>query len=214
MGITDRRDGRGLFVFDYDNDGDQDVYIVSNCEKPVFYRNDGGHTRDWIRVNAFEAENNRVSIGAWVYLISPKFGRQLFREIRSSSAFSGQGESTAHFGLAHETVKKFTVRVYWPVTNNTRVIENVPRRSTLNVRDIKGKHNTLQMSSYPEQSECRKIQVTSIEEYPRHGNVTIHHNHVTYYPTSGYKGFDSFSYVVSDGITSSVGKVKIEVRHL
>lgn len=213
MGITDRRDGRGLFVFDYDNDGDQDVYIVSNCEKPVFYRNDGGHTRDWIRVNVLEADTERDSLGAWVYLFSPKFDREIVREIRSSSAFSGQGESTAHYGLAHETAERFTVRVHWPVTNNTRIIENVPRRTVLHVRDIRGKRNYMHITSSPEQSltECRKMKVTSINQNPSHGKVLHYQNHVTYYPAPGFTGEDSFEYVVSDGVTSSIGQVKIKV---
>jgi hypothetical protein len=213
MGITDRRDGRGLFVFDYDNDGDQDVYIVSNCEKPVFYRNDGGHTRDWIRVNVLEADTERDSLGAWVYLFSPKFDREIVREIRSSSAFSGQGESTAHYGLAHETAERFTVRVHWPVTNNTRIIENVPRRTVLHVRDIRGKQNYMHITSSPEQSltECRKMKVTSINQNPSHGKVLHYQNHVTYYPAPGFTGEDSFEYVVSDGVTSSIGQVKIKV---
>lgn len=212
-GVTDRRDGRGLFVFDYDNDGDQDVYIVSNCEKPVFYRNDGGHTKDWIRVNVYEAESNRESIGAWVYLYSTKFGREIVREIRSSSAFSGQGENTAHYGLAHETVDHFTVRVYWPVTNNTRIIENVPRRTALHVHDIGGKRNYIHTTSSPEESltQCRKMKVTSINREPSHGKVLHYHNHVTYYPAPGFTGEDSFEYVVTDGVKSSVGQVKVKV---
>lgn len=212
-GITDRRDGRGLFVFDYDNDGDLDVYIVSNCEKPVFYRNDGGHTKDWIRVSALEAGSDRESIGAWVYLYSPKFNREIVREIRSSSAFSGQGENTAHFGLSRETAEHFTVRVYWPVTNNTRVIENVPRRATLVVHDLRGKRNTVHMTSTPEKSvtECRKMKVTSISQEPTHGKVLHSHNHVTYYPSPGFTGEDSFKYVVSDGVTSSIGQVNVKV---
>ena len=204
-----------MFVFDYDNDGDQDVYIVSNCEKPVFYRNDGGHTRDWIRVNVLEADSNRESIGARVYLYSPKFAREIVREIRSSSAFSGQGENTAHFGLAHETADRFTVRVYWPVTNNTRVIENVSRRTVLQVSDVPGKKNYIHVTSSPEKSlkECQKMKITSISENPSHGKVLHNHNHVTYYPAPGFTGEDSFKYVVSDGVTSSTGEVKVKVRY-
>lgn len=212
-GINDRRDGRGLFVFDYDNDGDQDVFIVSNCEKPVFYRNDGGHTRDWIRVNVLEGDSDRESIGALVYIFSPKFGREIVREIRSSSAFSGQGENTAHFGLAHETAEHFTIRVYWPVTNNTRVIENVPRRSLLRVHDMQGKRNYKHITSSPDKSlpECRKMKITSISKEPSHGKLSRHQNYVTYYPTQGFTGEDNFQYVVSDGVTSSIGFVKVKV---
>ena len=43
-GIADRRDGRGVVTFDYDNDGDLDVYIANQGAAPAFLRNDVGAT--------------------------------------------------------------------------------------------------------------------------------------------------------------------------
>lgn len=128
-GITDRQDGRGVLVFDYEEDGDLDVYIITNAGRPILYRNIGGNKNDFIRVNVIEAVSGRPSIGARVYLKSPRLGKEVMREVRSVSAFSAHGETTAHFGLGCETASTFTVRVYWPVTNNTRILENIPRRA-------------------------------------------------------------------------------------
>ena len=42
-GVTDTGKGRGLLSFDYDNDGDLDVFIVNHGAQPILYRNDGGN---------------------------------------------------------------------------------------------------------------------------------------------------------------------------
>src|SRR5262249_41200224 len=50
VGVTDNKMGRGLLSFDYDNDGDPDVFIVNHGSTPVLYRNDGGNANDWLEL--------------------------------------------------------------------------------------------------------------------------------------------------------------------
>jgi hypothetical protein len=212
-GVTDKKDGRGLFVFDYEEDGDLDVYIVNNADKPILYRNIGGNKNDFIRVNVLEADSGRESIGARVYLYSPRLKTDVMREIRSVSAFSAYGETTAHFGLGAETAKTFTVRVHWPVTNNTRIIEKVSRRSTLTVRDIKGQRNAVEAMSSPEESiaVCTRTLVKGVTRAPSHGHVVFGPKHVTYYPNSDFSGEDSFDYSIGNGVSLSIARVKVKV---
>ena len=42
-GIADTGQGRGILCFDYDGDGDLDVFIANNGGPPKLYRNDGGN---------------------------------------------------------------------------------------------------------------------------------------------------------------------------
>ena len=214
-GIDDRMDGRGLFVFDYDNDGDLDVYIANNAERSILYRNLGGNKNDFIRVNVLEAENDRESLGAKVYLYSPRLNKEILREIRTIAAHSAQGENTAHYGLGFESEKHFRIRVYWPVTNNTRIIEKVPRRTAITVRDLAGRKNAVEvMSSLTESAaKCSRMLVKEISRGPSNGQVTFGAKHVTYYPNTGFEGEDSFDYAISDGASSAVGTVKIKVSN-
>ena len=170
--------------------------------------------KDFIRVNVIEAGSGRPSIGARVYLYSPRLKKEIMREIRSVSAFSAHGETTAHFGLGCENVSSFTVRVYWPVTNNTRIIEKVSRRSTLTVRDITGQQNAIELTSSPDESitECKRTLVRGIARAPAHGHVTFGPKQLMYYPHSDFHGEDSFDYLIGDGSSSSVAEVKIKVR--
>jgi hypothetical protein len=115
-GITDNRQGRGLLTFDYDNDGDLDVFLVNNSSTPVLYRNDGGNDSDWLRVTTQGTVSNRNGIGAKITVDpdSSIVGDEMVREIDGGSNFLSMSEMTAHFGLgvAAGTVDSITIR--WP----------------------------------------------------------------------------------------------------
>ncbi len=96
VGIADRRMGKGLAVFDYDEDGDLDVVVANNMSRLALYRNDGGNTNGWLRVRAVEA-SGRDAHGARVVAIVG--GRRHLREIGTTTHFLGQSEAVAHFGL-------------------------------------------------------------------------------------------------------------------
>ena len=42
--------GRGLLVFDFDNDGDEDLLVADNVGAPRFFMNEGGNLNNWIRI--------------------------------------------------------------------------------------------------------------------------------------------------------------------
>lgn len=215
MGVTDVFDGRGVFVFDYEEDGDLDVFIANSANRPVLYRNVGGNSVDYIRVKVLEAVVDRESHGARVFLYSPQLNKEVIREVRSSSGFSAQGEYVAHFGLGTETADAFRIRVYWPATNNTRIIHNVLRRSSVTVRDIWGHRNAVEETTSPSESvpECTRLVVKEVTRAPEHGQVVVGPKHVTYYPDAEFSGEDSFNYAVSDGLSTAVATVNVKVRN-
>lgn len=214
MGVTDVFDGRGVFVFDYEEDGDLDVFIANNANRPVLYRNVGGNKVDYIRVKVLEAGVDRESYGAWVFMYSPRLEKEIIREVRSVSGFSAQGEYVAHFGLGTETADNFRIRVYWPATNNTRIIHNVPRRSSVTARDIWGHRNAVEETTSPSESVpgCTRLVVKEVTRAPEHGQVVVGPKHVTYYPDAEFSGEDSFNYAVSDGVSTAVAMVNVKVR--
>ena len=50
-GISDTDLCKGLFLFDMDNDGDEDVFIANTRTPPVIYRSDASENgNNWIRI--------------------------------------------------------------------------------------------------------------------------------------------------------------------
>jgi hypothetical protein len=130
VGLTDTRLGKGLLVFDYDDDGDLDLFVVNNAAGPALYRNDGGNASGWLRVETVGTDSNLEGIGAKVTIQPVAFGPTQVREIGVGSHFLGQSERTAHFGLGSGTTPVHDVSISWP-SGAIQHFSNVARNATL-----------------------------------------------------------------------------------
>jgi len=116
LGVADTGQGRGIVCFDFDRDGDIDVFIASNGQAARLYRNDGGTLGNFLTVKLRGDAPNREGIGARVYVSA---GAQTqMREIRAGSNFESQDPAMAHFGLGSATTVGET-RVVWPDQTET-----------------------------------------------------------------------------------------------
>jgi enediyne biosynthesis protein E4 len=129
-GVDDRGDGRGLLVFDYDDDGDEDVLIVQHEGRPKLYRNDAGNIRPWLRVRLRGSASNPDGIGSRVSLRRRAGEAPLVREIRAGSQFLGQSETIAHFGLGTFEGPLLELRVDWP-SGHRSVLNDLTARTTV-----------------------------------------------------------------------------------
>jgi len=133
LGLVDTRSGKALVTFDYDRDGDLDLFISNNQEMPLLFRNDSSNN-DWLRVRVL-TKNGREAIGARVIVTPTAGGPPRLAVIGTGSNFLSQSESTAHFGLGKKGGQPVAeVRVHWHDTGADKVLTNVERNQVLVVK--------------------------------------------------------------------------------
>jgi hypothetical protein len=133
-GVTDTGLGRGLLSFDYDNDGDLDVFIVNHGAQPFLYRNDGGDANAWLKIKLEGTDSNRDGVGAFITLDpdSNVAGDEIVREIHAGSNFLSQNELTAHFGLGADVGAIDSIMIEWP-SGMVQKLHNVSANRLVNV---------------------------------------------------------------------------------
>lgn len=133
LGVVFARQGRGLLPFDYDRDGDLDLFVMANTEIPALYRNDqaSGH---WLVVEVVGQSPNTRSLGAKVRVQAVEGGAWQVRQIGVGNHFFGQPEPDAHFGVGEAEVLH-RVEVSWPATGQTQVLEGVAADQRLVVNE-------------------------------------------------------------------------------
>jgi hypothetical protein len=133
--MIDTSQGRGLLTFDYDRDGDLDVFIVNNFQAPILFRNDGGNDNNWLRIEATGTLSNRDGVGAFI-TVTPDLAlpnKVLVHEITESSSFLSQSEPIAHFGLGAGADLVDLIRIEWPASGIVQELRNVAPNQLLSV---------------------------------------------------------------------------------
>jgi hypothetical protein len=113
-GADDMRLGKGMLQFDYDNDGDLDIFIVNSQDMqvvgdddpgtPVLLRNDTNNGNHWLQVTLdAQPPLHRNGIGSRVYARTG--GSTMMRELHASTNFLAQDPGRiAHFGTGGATI--------------------------------------------------------------------------------------------------------------
>jgi len=126
-GIVDTRSGKGLVTFDYDNDGDLDVFVMNAADPGVLYRNNAGANSEWLTVELEGLGLNKQAVGARV-TVTPDLSVQnkiIVQEVQIGGNFLAQNDVRLSFGLgdvADGVVDQITIR--WP-DGTTDTVTNV-----------------------------------------------------------------------------------------
>lgn len=103
--------GRGAAFADYDNDGDEDVFVVNHGGPGILLRNDGGNRNHWLQVEVRGTKSNRQGIGATVRVVLGDTTQT--RQIGAQSSYLSQNSLIETFGLGG-AARADTVEVRWP----------------------------------------------------------------------------------------------------
>jgi ASPIC and UnbV/FG-GAP-like repeat len=110
-GLDSERDGRGIGIADFDNDGRLDVVAANANAEPFVYRNTLPRGRHWIQFLLEGTKSNRAAVGAQVRIVAN--GQKRLSFVSGGNSFAGQSMSRVHFGLGDaESIKSVEVR--WP----------------------------------------------------------------------------------------------------
>ena len=131
-GLDDIEDGKGLLIFDADNDGDLDVFVVNNASEPRFYRNESRGAGSWLRVSLEGTTSNRQGLGSRVSVFAEGLPEQI-REVGVGSHFLGQSEDVLHFGLRDAGSADIVIR--WPASGLVTTLNDVPANSWIQVTE-------------------------------------------------------------------------------
>lgn len=118
-GVDNDKDGRGIGLGDFDNDGRLDIYQANADQESLLYRNISPGTAHWIELKLVGTKSNRDAIGARVTLKTG--GAMLIREVNGGNGYAGQSSKRLHFGLGAAS-KIDSLEIRWP----SGLVEKLP----------------------------------------------------------------------------------------
>ncbi|MFN0165714.1 MAG: CRTAC1 family protein [Bryobacteraceae bacterium] len=138
-GVDSVKDGRGIGLGDFDNDGRLDMYVANANAEPYFYRNGSPAGSHWVQFALESPKTNRFAIGAQVRVTAG--GRTRLSFVNGGNGFAAQSTTRVHFGLG-KTDKIDKVEIRWP-SGVRQTIENIPPDHIYRIVEGKDKTETL-----------------------------------------------------------------------
>lgn len=105
------RVSRGAAAADFDNDGDLDILVSNNGQRPQLFRNDGGNANHWLEIFLVGTKSNRDGVGARVTLHAGNL--HLYDQKKGGMSYQSAQDPRLHFGLGKQAHID-TLEVIWP----------------------------------------------------------------------------------------------------
>jgi len=110
-GVNNERDGRGIGVIDFDNDGRLDIVQTNANQAPIVYHNISQNVGNWIELKLIGTKSNRDGIGARVQIEAG--GATQIRELDGGNGYAGESTRRVHFGIGTATKIDY-MQIHWP----------------------------------------------------------------------------------------------------
>ncbi len=134
--FSTKRSGRGLAIWDYDNDGDLDI-IISHVDKlgtAALLRNDGGNRNHWIGLTLKGSEGPASAIGAKVIVTSGEKKQVLVNQW--ATGYLSNNDPRLHIGLGKQN-RIEQLEIHWS-DGKKEVYKNIASDQYLTILQGKG----------------------------------------------------------------------------
>jgi len=105
------RVSRGAAIGDFDNDGDLDILVNNNGERPQLLRNDGGNANHWLEILLIGTRSNRDGVGARVKVSAGDL--VCVEQRKGGMSYQSAQDLRLHFGLGKHSLVD-AVEILWP----------------------------------------------------------------------------------------------------
>jgi hypothetical protein len=157
-GVADDDAAHGLAVFDYDNDGDLDIFVSNVDDNPLVYANQM-EQGNWINICLKGSETNKSGFGS---IVEIEIDGKYYRKYHHGVQFQAQNIQPLHFGLGNVGMVD-KINVYW-LNGQVDSFESVPPNQTVKIIEggelISAIHNAFE----PNKGVSKSIQL--INNYP------------------------------------------------
>jgi hypothetical protein len=138
-GVDSIRDGRGIAVADFDNDGRLDLFVANANSEPYLYHNMQTTGNHWAQFLLEGTKSNRGAVGAQVRVTAG--GKTLLSFVNGGNGFGSQSTARVHFGLgASSTIDRVEIR--WP-SGLKQVLEKLSADHVYKIQEGKAKTELL-----------------------------------------------------------------------
>jgi len=127
-GVDNDRDGRGIAVSDFDNDGRLEFLQANADQTPLLYHNTSAGAGHWLELKLVGTRSNRDAIGARVTVKTPT--KTMIREVDGGNGYAGQSSQRVHFGLGPDARITY-VHIHWPSGTQQDVTVPVDKITTI-----------------------------------------------------------------------------------
>ena len=151
--------GHGVSFADFDNDGDQDIYIEMGGAYPgdgyqnSLYVNPGQNEYHWLKISLEGKDANRPAIGAKINVTfdDGTRTRTVYKVLNSGGSF-GANPLLQHIGIGHATsVKKIEIK--WPGCKHVQVLQNIKADQQIHILEGNDKYITKKLKTFAFHSE-------------------------------------------------------------
>jgi hypothetical protein len=112
------RVSRGAAIADFDNDGDLDILVSNNGQKPQLLRNDGGNANHWLEILLIGTQSNRDGVGARLKVSAGDL--VLYDQRKGGMSYQSAQDPRLHFGLGSRS-NIDALEILWPSGSVTKL---------------------------------------------------------------------------------------------